>query len=114
MAYTMEFIHLFWLGVYHTLPILVFLVFSIVALGQIAGRIEHWSIFDALYWSLITALTVGYGDFHPQQRGTKVVSVLIGLVGFMLTGIIVAITVHAATKAFEKFVTVSLPSWWLA
>lgn len=109
MAFTLEFLELFWLGVYHTLPILIFLCFFIVLLGKIVGRIEGWSTFDTLYWAFITALTVGYGDFHPLKKRTKMLSIIISLVGFMLTGIIVAITVHAATKAFEKYVHAPMP-----
>lgn len=104
MAFTFEFIELFWIGIYHTLPVLLFLCLIIVFLGQIVGILENWNRFDTLYWSFITALTVGYGDMYPLKRLAKALSIIIGLVGFMLTGIIVAITVHAATRVFEKYV----------
>lgn len=73
----------------------------ILILGQIVGRIEKWGVFDACYWTFITALTIGYGDMKPGQKSARVFSILIGLMGIMFTGLIVAITIATATKAFE-------------
>ncbi|MCA9932991.1 MAG: two pore domain potassium channel family protein [Anaerolineales bacterium] len=35
-------------------------------------QIEEWSWLDALYFSLITLTTVGYGDFSPQTSAGKI------------------------------------------
>ena len=79
-----------------------FLGLVIVVLGLWVSQIEKWNRFDALYWSFITATTVGYGDIRPLQKLSKVLSVLIAIVGMMLTGLIIAITIRTATIAFEK------------
>lgn len=104
MEFTLEFFHLLLKGLYLFSPILLFFSLVIFILGQIAGKSENWSRLDSLYWSFITGLTIGYGDMVPHKRSNKALSVIIGLTGLMLTGIIVAITVHAATKAFETYI----------
>ena len=101
MDFTLSFIGLFAKSLHLIMPLLTFFVLLIVALGQLAGRIEGWSRFNALYWSFITAFTVGYGDIRPLERSTKILSLLIALLGIMFTGIIVAITVATATRVFE-------------
>jgi voltage-gated potassium channel len=57
------------------------------------------SPFDSFYWSFITATTVGYGDVRPERRVSRILSILIALVGLTLTGILIAVAIHAATLA---------------
>lgn len=45
------------------------------------SRVEGWSIIDALYFSVITLATVGYGDFAPQTDVGKIFTVVYILVG---------------------------------
>jgi voltage-gated potassium channel len=82
-------------------PLLLSLAAIVTVLGQIVGIKEGWTWFDSFYWSFITATTVGYGDIHPTKRGSRIVSVMIALVGFTLTGIFVALAVHSATIALS-------------
>ena len=74
----------------------------IVILGQIVRRIETWTVFDGLYWSFVTALTVGYGDIRPLKKRSKALSVVIAILGMMFTGIIIAVTLSSTLLAFEK------------
>ena len=108
MDYALGFIEMFLLGLVYAGPILLFLILLIVALGQLVGRREKWSRIDALYFSFITATTVGYGDFRPSSRQGKFLSILIALIGLIFTGIIVAIGVKALTVAFSEIYAVSL------
>ena len=107
MKFTLEFIQLFFLATSMVMPLLLFLSLLVIILGQLVGRIEDWNKFDSLYWSFITALTIGYGDIRPLKKKSKALSVIIGLTGVMLTGIVVAITVHTATMAFGRHVDVN-------
>lgn len=107
MSFTIEFIKMFSLGLFYAAPILFFLLIVIILLGQMVGTKEHWSKTDALYYSFITATTVGYGDFHPKTKPGKFIAIAIAVVGLLLTGIIVALGVKAATVAFQKIYEVS-------
>ena len=104
MEVTAEFLRLFGRHLYFLSPLLLLLVLILLLFGQIVGRHEGWSKFDALYWSFITALTVGYGDFRPGKRLSKGLSLLIALVGVIFSGIIVAVALHAAQVSFGKYV----------
>ena len=107
MQFTFEFTRLFLTAVFLVMPLLLFLSLWVIILGQVVGYIEGWNKFDSLYWSFITALTIGYGDIRPLKKKSKALSVIIGLTGIMLTGIVVAITVHTATIAFGMHVDVN-------
>jgi len=102
MDFSLAFLGYFFHGLYLIGPLILFLLVLILVLGQFVGRIEKWSRFDAVYWTLITAMTVGYGDFRPQQRLTKSLSLVIAFTGLILTGITVAIALDAATKSFRE------------
>jgi len=85
-------------------PLLIFLSGAIILLGQIVSHIEKWSKFDGLYWSFITATTVGYGDIRPVKKVSKMFSILIALVGMVFTGLVIAIALNSVTLTFEKHI----------
>jgi len=100
--FTFQFIKIFVLGLELAAPLLIFLALLITALGQIVGARESWSRFDSLYWSFITATTVGYGDIRPLHKLSKTFAILIAFVGLVFTGIIVALAINAASIAFAN------------
>ncbi len=102
MAFSLTFFQLFFWGLYLMSPLLVVLALVIMALGQVVGRMEGWSWFDALYWTFITALTVGYGDIRPVRRRARTLTVLIAWMGLMLTGVFVATTVETSSLALKR------------
>ena len=102
IEFTLDFVRLFFIELVYTGPILVSLLLLISFLGYIIGRIEGWSKSDALYHAFINATTVGYGDFRPTRRSSKMLAVANALVGLVFTGIVVAIGVHAFDHVFER------------
>jgi hypothetical protein len=102
MEFTLIFIKLFMLSLYLVGPLLMFLTLWIIILGQIVTRIEKWNRFNGLYWSLITATTVGYGDINPTKKLSKVISIIIAFIGLVLTGIIIAVALKAASLSLER------------
>ena len=85
-------IHLTW-------PVLSTILAVQVALGLLIGFIEGWSIVDAMYFTFITGLTIGYGDVVPRQVLARVLAIGIGVSGLFLTGVVAAIAVHAMRTA---------------
>ena len=102
MEFTVQFVIILGQGLMHATPLLLFLILVIVLLGLSIGRQEGWSRSDALYYSFITATTVGYGDFRPVQSSAKFKAIIIALVGLVMTGIVVALGVKAAELAFKQ------------
>ena len=96
---TTTFLKEFAYGVWLTSPLLLSLALVITASGQVVGKMEGWPPFNSFYWSFITATTVGYGDFRPERRASRILSILIALVGLTMTGILIAVAIHAATLA---------------
>jgi hypothetical protein len=76
-------------------PIFSSLLIMIMGLGLVIGMREGWDIGDSLYFSFITGFTIGYGDITPQYPLTKLLAVILAAVGFLFTGILVAISVEA-------------------
>ena len=104
---TTTFLKNFSFDLWLTFPLLLSLAVAVTVLGQIVGKKEGWSPFDSFYWSFITATTVGYGDLRPTKRSSRIIAIVIALVGFILTGILVAVAVHSATLALAAHAAIT-------
>jgi hypothetical protein len=63
--------------------VLLVAVFLVLATGTIVYMaLEGWTLIDALYFSVVTLATVGFGDLHPTTDLAKLFTV-----GYILTGI---------------------------
>ena len=82
-------------------PILSALLGLIVALGLVVGLREGWSIQESVYFAFVSGLTIGYGDFSPKFLLSRVLAVIIGVCGVLVTALIAAIAVKALTEATE-------------
>ena len=67
--------------------------------GVLIGRIEGWRLDEALYFTFVTGLTIGYGDFTPQHVVGRLLAVVIGFAGIVLTGLVAAVAVQALRAA---------------
>jgi hypothetical protein len=70
-----------------------------VGCGIVISRIENWSIGEALYFTFVTGLTIGYGDLTPKHFFARFLALVIGLSGIVLTGIVAAVSVQALGEA---------------
>ena len=59
-------------------PILSGVLFAMVGPGLLIGHIEGWRIVDALYFTFVTGLTIGYGDLAPRHIVSRFFAVVIG------------------------------------
>jgi len=87
-------IHLTW-------PVLSAILAIQVVLGLLIGFVEGWSIGDAVYFTFVTGLTIGYGDIVPRQALARALAIGIGLSGLFLTGLIAGIAVYAMREALS-------------
>jgi len=72
-----------------------------LALGLLIGFLEGWRVGDAVYFTFITGLTIGYGDLVPRQALARVLAIGIGICGLFLTGLIAGIAVYAMRTALD-------------
>jgi len=70
--------------------------------ATIIAFLEKMPFGDALYFSFVTGLTIGYGEIVVKTFLGRVVAILIGLIGIIFTGMVVAIAVRALQKTFEE------------
>jgi hypothetical protein len=87
-------IHLTW-------PVLSTILAIQVALGLLVGFMEGWSVGDAVYFTFVTGLSIGYGDIVPRQAVARALAIGIGLSGLFLTGLIAGIAVYAMRTAIN-------------
>jgi voltage-gated potassium channel len=82
-------------------------VLLVLLLGLLACVIailfaEGQSFGQALYFVLITGLTVGYGDIVPATAWGKLASIVAGVIGVIYVGITVAVVNIALGRAMEE------------
>ena len=84
---------------------LILIYFSAVGIYYFENEAqpEHFSsIFDSLWWAIITLTTVGYGDVYPITVGGKVFTFFILMIGLGIVAIPTGIISSALTKSADK------------
>lgn len=84
---------------------LILIYFSAVGIYYFENEAqpEHFSsIFDSLWWAIITLTTVGYGDVYPITVGGKVFTFFILMIGLGIVAIPTGIISSALTKSVDK------------
>jgi hypothetical protein len=66
-----------------------------VVLGLLIAFVERWSVGDAVYFTFVTGLTIGYGDIVPRHALARALAIGIGISGLFLTGLKAGIAVYA-------------------
>ena len=80
-------------------PILSGLLALQLGLGVLIGYLEAWPWGSSAYFTFVTGLTIGYGDLVPSRFITRLMAVLIGFLGILLTGLVAAVGVQALRSA---------------
>jgi hypothetical protein len=60
-------------------------IFLVLIFGMIVmSEIEGWSAGEGFYWSVVTIMTVGYGDLVPKTTSGKWVTIFYALIGCII------------------------------
>jgi hypothetical protein len=76
-------------------PISSGILVIMIGAGVVIGQIESWGIDEALYFTFVTGLTIGYGDLVPKHLIARILALLVGFSGVVLTGLVAAVSVRA-------------------
>jgi len=96
-----EFIHAHWQLVAELAGLFLVLGVVVVLAGALIARFDKISVSDGIYFACITALTVGFGDLVPKTGASKIITVVLAILGLIVFGIVVAVSVHALDMALE-------------
>ena len=84
---------------------LILIYFSAIGIYYFEHEVQpdkYSSIFESLWWSIITLTTVGYGDVYPITVGGKVFTFFILMIGLGIVAIPTGIISSALTKSIDK------------
>ena len=84
-------------------------VIAIILLALLAGVLffyfeqghqgESLSLFDSIYWAVVTMTTVGYGDFSPVTPIGRLVFIILGTSGVVLWGFLASVVVSLVVES---------------
>jgi voltage-gated potassium channel len=77
------------------LTVLSFLVLLVVSAG-LYSLFEEKNVGDSIWWAVVTASTVGYGDTYPTHAAGRILAGI--LISAMVLLVIPLITAHFASK----------------
>ncbi len=97
-SFTYHFFHAIW----HVRAVILVLIALIMAGAAAVTLVEKMPFADTLYFAFVTGLTIGYGDIVMQTPVGRLVAILIGLIGILFTGLMVAVLVHAVRESMKK------------
>jgi hypothetical protein len=89
-------------AIYVAWPVLSTVLVIQVVLGLLIGFVEGWSVGEAIYFTFVTGLTIGYGDIVPRQALARALAIGVGVSGVFLTGLIAGIAVYALRAALVE------------
>ena len=96
--FSIEFLRVLW----HVRSINLALFALIVINSWAISYVEKLPLGDALYFAFITGLTIGYGDIVVKTPVGRILAVLIGFIGVLFSGLIVAAALRAVGETLKK------------
>jgi len=91
-----------WGGLTVVWPILSGLLLLMALAGVAIGWVEGWPLAESIYFAFVSGLTIGYGDLVPTQPLSRVLAILVGFTGILLTGLVAAVGVRALERAAKS------------
>ena len=97
-----SFSYQFFRAIWHVRAVILALIALVVVGAAAVTLVEKMPFADALYFAFVTGLTIGYGDIVMHTPVGRLIALLIGLIGILFTGLMVAVLVHAVRESIEK------------
>ena len=82
--------------------VILALIALVVAGAVVVTIVEKMPFADTLYFAFVTGLTIGYGDIVVKTPFGRLVALLIGFIGILFTGLMVAVLVYAVRESIEE------------
>ncbi len=78
---------------------LLFMAVTVIGLGTVFyHNVEGWRWLDALYFCVVTLVTIGYGDFTPKTDAGKLFTIVYILIGLGILSGFIAVMGEALIK----------------
>ena len=86
------------------LALFLFLSFAMYYVGGAIDVVTHAqsSLGHTFYFCAVTALTIGYGDVVPTSTLGRIIAILLGVQGLLITGVTIASAVYAIQVAARR------------
>jgi hypothetical protein len=97
-----RFTYHFFRAVWKVKTVILALIALVVAGAAAVTLIEKMPFADTLYFAFVTGLTIGYGDIVAKTPFGRLIALLIGFIGILFTGLMVAILVFAVRESLEE------------
>lgn len=79
-------------------------ILIILSCGLLFAFFEHKAVIDSIWWSFVTAMTVGYGDIYPITIAGRIVAVfLMHVVPLMLVPLVVVKMMNTLIEDKNQF-----------
>jgi voltage-gated potassium channel len=92
----------FFRAIWHVKAVILMLVTLMVAGAASVTLVEKMPFGDTLYFAFVTGLIIGYGDIVVKTPFGRLVALLIGFIGILFTGLMVAVLVLAVRDSYEE------------
>ncbi|POR05245.1 hypothetical protein AU468_01795 [Alkalispirochaeta sphaeroplastigenens] len=95
----------------HVLTYVVVILCVVIALGSISIYLVERgnsinSFADALWWTVVTVTTVGYGDLSPESTPGRIVAIILMITGVgalaAFTGTVASVILHRSGRNLEE------------
>ena len=98
IRFSYEFFRIVW----HFKAIFLTLIALTAGGAVVIAFYEGLPLGDALYFAGVTGLTIGYGDIVVKSTVGRIVAILIGFIGVLFSGLVVAAALHAVGLSIKK------------
>ena len=85
--------------------VLAFAAAYVVVIAMVMFNVEHETFpdfFDAIYWSVVSLTTVGYGDLYPTSDVGRAIAMLSSLVGIAIVALPASILTTGLMDEIDK------------